>query len=599
MKAESDHSTCPRCDEPRDGDICFHCAGQDLERSSAFAKKLPSLEFPTLEDWSIERLISVGGMSEVWLGIREDSEQAAIKVLPNSKSQDGELVRRFEREAEILSSLEHENIAALLDVGSCEDGRLYLATEYVDGSDLARLTKAEKLSTERALDIFSRVADAVIYAHGEGIVHRDLKPGNILVAREGTIKLTDFGLARDVESKTGEFQTQREGGLGTAYYVAPEALYQAGSADPRADVYSLGVLLYELMMGKPPLGTYSLISTETPLSKNWDALIRRALQENPEDRFQSGEEFGGEVTRLWSRHQAKLRGGHRARWGLGLCSLVIAGLLGAWMATRTDETTTPDPVYPSPTTATRKKPWINSLEMRFLPLPGFMETHLMAETETSLAAFLAFHENEQSLLPIWREREEQQAKKIAVLTPVGWEFKTDNPGEQPGYEANGNSPAFGVPAIKARYFCRWLTIRERALGRIGEDDVYRLPTVEEWNAAASESDLATANFARQEIVLEQWPLSPKLAEGDDGFPFFAHVNEGAPNPHGFFHCYGNVFEWVLLEADEDGRQKAGVIGGSWASNPKKAEVATATHHLKYAGRRTDNGFRCLLVLGEE
>lgn len=600
MKAESDHSSCPRCGEPRGGNICFHCAGQDLEKSTVLAKKMPSLEFPALLDWSIERLISVGGMSEVWLGSRKIniSEQAAIKVLPTSQCHESELVRRFEREAEILSSLEHENIAALLDVGTCEDGRLYLATEYVDGSDLARLAKAEKLSLERALSIFSKVVNAVIYAHGEGIIHRDLKPGNILVAREGMIKLADFGLARNVDSESSGFRTQREGGLGTAYYVAPEALHHAGGADPRADVYSLGVLLYELIMGNPPLGTYSLVSAETPLSKSWDGLIRQALQETPDDRFQSVKEFGEEVTRHWSRHQAKLRGGYRVRWALGLSALLIAGLLGAWMATRDEESTTHTPDYPSPKIATREEPWGNSLGMNFLPIPGYPKTHLMAETETSLAAYLVFHEDERSLLPVWRETEEQRPKQIAVMTQEGWKAGADRPGEQPGFEASGTSPAFGVSAIKARYFCRWLTIRERALGRIGEGYFYRLPTLDEWKAAASDSGLAAANIARQDISPEHWPLSLKRAEGQDGYPFFAPVNEGAPNRHGFFHCYGNVKEWVLLEPDLNGRQRAGSVGGSWASNPKRAAQPPLTPQGKFGGTRTDHGFRCILILGD-
>ena len=597
MRVESLISQCPRCGEPREAEICFHCAGEDLEKSSVLAKKAPSLEPPAVGDWTIERLISVGGMSEVWLG-RQEGEQAAIKVLPTSQSQDGELIRRFEREAEILSSLEHENIAALLDVGTCEDGRLYLATDYVDGSDLARLTKAENLSLERALRIFSKVVSAVSHAHGEGIVHRDLKPGNILVAREGTIKLTDFGLAKDIQSEPDELRTRRDGGLGTAYYVAPEALTRAGSADPRADVYSLGVLLYELIMGNPPLGTYSLISAETPLSRNWDGLIRHALQENPDDRFQSVDEFSEEVTRLWTRHQAKLRGGYRAKLALGIAALVTAGLLGAWINSQDREAPADAPAYPSPTTSTREAPWKNSLGMNFLPLPGLSETHLMAETETSLAAYLVFYEEERSLLPVWREREEERPKKVTVLTEQGWEAGADRPGEQPGYESNDQSPAFGVSGVEARYFCRWLTIRERALKRIGENDLYRLPTREEWEAAASGAELATANFARQEIPIESWPLSPRLAEGNDGYPFFAPVNGGEPNQHGFFHCYGNVHEWVLLKPDVDGRQRAGNIGGSWSSNPKNAVPPPGIPLRKFVGRRTDLGFRCVLILSE-
>ena len=601
MKAESEQNPCPRCGEPRKGDLCFHCAGEDLARSTETAKRAPSLEPPALPDWSIEKLISVGGMSEVWLASRkgEDEEKAAIKVLPASQSQDRELIRRFEREAEILSSLEHPHIATLLDIGTCDDERLFLATEYVDGSDLARLTKAGVLSLERAIDIFSKVMAAVVHAHREGIVHRDLKPGNILVAREGMIKLTDFGLARDVASVSEEFRTKREGGLGTAYYVAPEALYQAKNADPRADVYSLGVLLYELLMGKPPLGTYALISAETPLSKNWDGLIRHALQENPDDRFQSVEEFGEEVSRLWSKHQAKLRGGHQIKWALGILALVIAGLVGASMNSKEEESPLERPAYPSPTIANRENPWSNSLGMRFLPLPNHPETHLMAETETPLAAYLEFYEDEQSLLPVWREADDVRPKKFAVLTPKGWEAKANRPGIQPGYESSKDSPAFGISAIDARYFCRWLTIRERTLGYIGEEDFYRLPTIDEWEAAASpETEIATGNFARQEIPLDKWPLSPIVADGNDGYIFLAPINSESPNKNGFYHCYGNVNEWVLLPPDEDGRMRARNFGGSWASNPKNATVLPILPQRHFGGRTTNNGFRCILVLSE-
>jgi eukaryotic-like serine/threonine-protein kinase len=255
--------------------------------------------------------IGVGGMSVVWLARRSDGEfeqLVAVKLLRHWMDGD-EAVRRFRAERQILSSLAHPNICALIDGGTTDDGTPWLATEYVDGQPLTHYCEAGELPVERRLDLFLQVADAVHHAHQKLVIHRDLKPSNILVEADGRVRLLDFGIAKLLEPDPDAPPLTRTGfHLMTPEYAAPEQLLGA-PVTTATDVYQLGVLLYELLCGVRPMrggGTTTLATTgggpprpsviaarrgdhrlAARLRGDLDVIIMRALHEEPANRYAS------------------------------------------------------------------------------------------------------------------------------------------------------------------------------------------------------------------------------------------------------------------------------------------------------------------------
>jgi eukaryotic-like serine/threonine-protein kinase len=200
-----------------------------------------------------------GGMAQVYLA--EDirlGRQLALKVLSHRAIADDERLRRFEREARAISALNHPNILTIYDVGSA-DGTQFLATEYIDGVTLRQMLAAGPLAIDRALDITIQIGQAVAAAHDAGVIHRDLKPENVMIRGDGYVKVLDFGLAKlmgvplgDVEDDPTQLVETRDGiVMGTFNYMAPEQA-RGGDLDARADLFALGVLLFEMVEGQPP-----------------------------------------------------------------------------------------------------------------------------------------------------------------------------------------------------------------------------------------------------------------------------------------------------------------------------------------------------------
>src|SRR5580700_8141626 len=246
-----------------------HCGGEKLEREvrelleGYETQERLSAAVPTdaaagrrYGPYEVIRKIGAGGMGEVYLAQRrEDFElRVAIKVIANSQLATPLLIERFRQERQILATLDHPNIARLLDGGLAESGQPYLVMEYVEGVRLDRYCDQHALTLEPRLALFRKVCAAVEYAHGKLVVHRDLKPNNILVNEQGEPKLLDFGVAKVLESEAGaagDTLTVTGALLLTPRYASPERLAGA-SATVASDVYSLGVILYELLAGQPP-----------------------------------------------------------------------------------------------------------------------------------------------------------------------------------------------------------------------------------------------------------------------------------------------------------------------------------------------------------
>lgn len=204
--------------------------------------------------YRIEGEIGGGGMGNVYAGIRDDGQVAqrvAIKVIRRGMDSD-EIVRRFRREQRVQGLMKHPNIAQMLDAGTMPDGRPYIVMEHVEGQPIDVYCDKNELTIRQRLELFRRVCDAVAHAHGRLVVHRDLKPSNILVTPAGVPKLLDFGIAKLMDSNEDQaLITRPESRVMTPEYASPEQLF----GDPvtiASDVYSLGVLLYELMTGVRP-----------------------------------------------------------------------------------------------------------------------------------------------------------------------------------------------------------------------------------------------------------------------------------------------------------------------------------------------------------
>ena len=261
--------------------------------------------------YELHRRLARGGMADVFLARDALLDRpVALKVLFPEFATDPSFVERFRREAQSAANLSHPNIVSVYDWGE-EEGTYFIVMEYVEGRSLAQILKDEgPLLPDRAADIVTDVAAALGFAHRNGVIHRDVKPGNVLISPLGQVKVTDFGIARAV---TNEGDLTRTGTvMGTATYFSPEQA-RGESVDPRSDVYSLGVVLYELLVGEAPFKGDSPVSVaykhvseqaELPTARNpripatLEAVTMKALAKNPANRYASAEELAADLRRF-------------------------------------------------------------------------------------------------------------------------------------------------------------------------------------------------------------------------------------------------------------------------------------------------------------
>ncbi len=249
--------------------------------------------------FQILELIGSGGMGRVYKVMQPGlGRVAALKVLMPELAKDPSFVERFTREGRALARLQHPNIVSVFDIGETR-GYCWLLMEYVDGVNLRQVMQSGSLSPKDALQIIPGVCAALEYAHGQGVLHRDIKPENILLDGAGRVKIADFGVAKLSEGEGRRVTLTVSGSsLGTPAYMAPEQIERPQDVDHRADIYSLGVVFYEMLTGELPLGRFPAPSETKGVDPRFDNVVFRTLEKQRERRYQTAGEMKTQVEQV-------------------------------------------------------------------------------------------------------------------------------------------------------------------------------------------------------------------------------------------------------------------------------------------------------------
>jgi serine/threonine-protein kinase len=279
----------------------------DSSPTASEAKRVREKVPKQIGKYRLVRRLGAGGMGAVFLAEDERTKRnVALKVLPRERAANETLVKRFRSEAQAAANLEHENIVRVYEADEA-DGYLYIALEYVDGTDVnCILRKRERMPVRRSIEIVRQVAEALQHAHQQGIVHRDIKPSNLMIRKDGVLKLTDLGLARSIDESTDTNITRAGTTVGTVDYMAPEQARNSRLADIRSDLYSLGCTWYQMLVGHPPyhegsmtnkLQAHATAPPPDPRDENPDVpesiviILQRLMAKKPEDRYQTPQEL--------------------------------------------------------------------------------------------------------------------------------------------------------------------------------------------------------------------------------------------------------------------------------------------------------------------
>ena len=275
------------------------------------------------ERYELLEIVGSGGMATVYKAQdRLLNRFVAVKILKDSMKYDSEILEKFSTEAKAAASLSHNNIVSVYDVGT-SDGISYIVMEYIDGETLKEyINKNKPIKWQKACEIAIQIANALSAAHDNGIIHRDIKPHNILITKDGTAKVADFGIARAVSSDT---VVAGGSALGSVHYISPEQA-RGGFVDNSSDLYSLGVVLYEMLTGSLPFDGDNAVSIalkkleEEPLSpkvinldipQTLDTIVMKAISKEQHTRYKSAEEFAADLKALLNEDSMHIISPHR------------------------------------------------------------------------------------------------------------------------------------------------------------------------------------------------------------------------------------------------------------------------------------------------
>lgn len=268
--------------DPQDADDPFRLGRFEPPSIEELNEWIPDYEFVSL--------IDRGGMGAVYQAKQKAlGRMVAVKMLPPALRNRRVFAERFHREARILAKLSHRHIVSIYDYGEIPGGgSMFYAMEYVKGTNLRHLMRKGDMTPRQMLTIVTQICDALQYSHHKGVIHRDVKPANILIDEQGNVKVADFGLAKKLGlDADGQGLTSASDALGTPDYIAPEAMTRDQHVDHRADIYSLGVMLYEMLTGSVPRGLgWDPPSRAAGADARLDVVVSTALQTNPNKRYQ-------------------------------------------------------------------------------------------------------------------------------------------------------------------------------------------------------------------------------------------------------------------------------------------------------------------------
>lgn len=238
-------------------------------------------------EYIVNGKIGQGGIAEIYRAVQPSlNREVAIKILSKALTDNEEIVRRFERESLVIAKLNHPNIVHVIDRGTT-GGRYYFVMEYINGTSLRQVIDSDKISMRIKLESIIEICKGLDYAHKNDIIHRDIKPANILVDKQGNVLITDFGIAQIVGNTDGE-QTSTSIVMGTVAYMSPEQKISSRDVDQTTDIYAVGVMIYEILCGKKPLGHFKAPSEINPdISKKFDQIVYKCMAQDRKDRYQT------------------------------------------------------------------------------------------------------------------------------------------------------------------------------------------------------------------------------------------------------------------------------------------------------------------------
>jgi len=580
-----------------------------------------------LPQYQIESLIGRGGMGAVYKGVQLNLDRpVAIKLLPTEIAADEQFIARFHREARTLAKLQHSRIITIYDFGQTSEGHLYFVMEYIDGTDLRKILRGPGLNPDQALLVVGQICDALHAAHSKGVIHRDIKPENILVTKDGYVKLADFGLARPLNQENTSVLTGTNVIMGTADYMAPEQ--REGQSDERADIFALGVMLYEMLTGQTPRGAFEPASRKVQLDIRIDEVVLKALQAEPERRYQHVSEMKTDVDHIRSTplpapapsippakppqpSAPKRKQGKAFVFVAGMC-LLLLGIVGydTWVKNGRPSSNPRIGAEANPVSsvggarlmaATKDAPFVNTLGMKFVPVP-------ILGGPTS---------GQRVLFSVWDTRVQDYAAYARVnAVDDAWTKQSRN-GVPVGRELN--HPVGAVTWEDAQAFCQWLTEKETTQGKLSKGLKYRLPTDEEWSwavgmppelgATPAEKNLKNrvdypwgkdfpprwnvGNY-KDETFNAKVPGEEWIQGYDDGYATSSPVGSFPASADGLYDMGGNVWQWCEDWFDASHKDRV-LRGASWNMSGRLRLLSSNRDHEAPGDCYADVGFRCVLA----
>jgi serine/threonine protein kinase len=618
-----------------------------------------------LPQYEIIALLGRGGMGAVYKGRQIAMDRpVAIKILSNLLDEaDASFAERFKKEARAMGRLMHPCIVAAFDFGETADGLLYIVMEFVEGTDVSRmLAQQKRLSTAHAVAITAHVLDALAYAHERGIIHRDIKPANIVVGYDGVVKVADFGLAKMTTAESQSGLTQSGTAMGTLHYMAPEALMVGTSVDHRADIYAVGVMLYQMLTGKVPHGLFELPSLQVPgLDPRYDLIISKAIREDRELRYQSALEMRQALDAILTQpvavaevkdihppvapkiapnsHSGSKRqpvsqrgvlpnqqayrppppavstpfGKHATSQAMAWMSLLVLAVFGGvfWLVFKQPSGSQPlEPIALKelPASANKKEVVASPSAGQSAPFVNSLGMKFVRLPGTEV--FFGIHEVRYMDYDIY-------AAQVSDVDTTWTDQSADGfiPRDRPD-----DHPVTKVSWEDAKRFCAWLSKKE---GRS-----YRLPTDQEWSIAVGierledwKADTTPATVDKPQDHFPwggAWPppngsgnysdqsrqarvpnaTAQYLESYNDGFPTTAPVMSFKPNRLGLFDLGGNVWEWCEDWYDNEHQSRV-LRGGAWNISAPEFMLSSSRGQSPPSFRNGISGFRVVLTRPKE